>query len=120
MASVLTCFRLLLIGGIAMAWTAAALAAPADYECDGGARLTADFSPRTAQVRFDGQQWTMQRVREAREARYLARNGAAITLLRNQATLERKGQPTLACKLILRALRPEALGTPPAGSADPR
>ncbi|HEV8690301.1 MAG TPA: MliC family protein [Ideonella sp.] len=110
----------LLIGGVVVAWSAAALAAPADYECNGGATLTADFSPRTAQVRFDGQQWTMQRVREAREARYLARDGAAITLLRSQATLERKGQPTLACKLILRALRPEALGVPPAAGTTPR
>lgn len=73
--------------------------------------LTADFSPRTAQVRFDGNQWSLQRVRGAREARYVAaRGGISITLLRNQATLERKGQPSLACKLVVRALRPEALG----------
>jgi membrane-bound lysozyme inhibitor of c-type lysozyme MliC len=98
---------------------AGALAAPADYQCDGGVALTADFSPRKAQVRFDGQQWTLLRVREAREARYVAaRDGVAITLLRNQANLERKGQPTLACKLLVRALRPETLGiTPPPGAA---
>jgi hypothetical protein len=97
--------------GVALSLAAAcAQAAPADYQCDGGTTLTADFSPRAAQVRYDGQHWTLQRVREAREARYVSRAGVSITLLRSQATLERKGQPTLACKLVVRALRPEALG----------
>jgi hypothetical protein len=96
------------------------MASPADYQCDGGVVMTADFSPRKAQVRFEGQQWTMQRVRESREARYVARDGAAISLVRNQAMLERKGQPSLACKLVVRALRPEALGIAPAGSSPAR
>lgn len=83
-------------------------AAPANYQCDGGSTLTADFSPRAAQVRYEGQHWTLQRVREAREARYVSRSaGVSITLLRSQATLERKGQPTLACKLEVRAFRSE-------------
>ena len=114
-------FQRLLAAGLASAWAAAALAAPADYQCDGGTVLTADFSPRKAQVRLDGKQWTLMRVREAREARYVAaREGIAITLLRNQAALERKGQPTLSCKLVVRALRPEALGiTPPADPSTP-
>lgn len=100
---------------LGLALATAAVAAPADYQCDGGGVLNADFSPRKAQVRFDGKQWTLQRVREAREARYVAaREGVAITLLRNQATLERKGQPSLACKLVVRALRPETLGASPA------
>ena len=107
-----------LMGSLLMAWGALALAAPADYACDGGTVFTGDFSPRKAQVRVDGQQWTLLRVREAREARYVgARDGVAVTLLRNQATLERKGQPTLACKLVVRALRPETLGIVPAGGA---
>ena len=29
-----------------------ALASPADYDCDGGSTLTADFTPRSAQVRY--------------------------------------------------------------------
>lgn len=95
----------------------AAHAAPADYRCEGGGTLTADFSPRAAQVRYEGQHWTLQRVREAREARYVSRAGVAITLVRNQATLARKGQPELACKLVVRALRPEALGIAPAADA---
>jgi hypothetical protein len=96
----------------------AASAAPADYDCEGGSTLTADFSPRSAQVRYEGQHWTLQRVREAREARYVsARSGVTITLLKSQATLERKGQASVACKLVLRALRPEALGIAPAAAS---
>ena len=92
-------------------------ASPADYQCDGGSTLTADFSPRSAQVRYEGQHWTLQRVREAREARYMsARTGVSITLLKSQATLERKGQASVACKLVVRALQPQALGVAPAGA----
>lgn len=98
----------------------AAHAAPADYTCDGGTKLRADFSPRAALLRYEGQQWSLQRVRESREARYVSRaDGVSVSLLRNQATLERKGQPTLACKLVVQALRPEALGIAPADSVAP-
>lgn len=95
----------------------AAHAAPADYTCEGGTRLRADFSPRAAQLRYEGQQWTLQRVRESREARYVSGSaGVAVSVVRNQATLERKGQKPLACKLVVQALRPEALGITPADS----
>lgn len=107
-----------LAAGLALALaTLAAHASPADYQCDGGGTLTADFSPRAAQVRYEGRHWTLQRVRESREARYVSRAGVSITLLKSQATLERKGQPALACRLVVRALRPEALGVAPAGIA---
>ncbi|HJV72332.1 MliC family protein [Ideonella sp.] len=106
-----------LAAGLALALASvAAYASPADYQCEDGGTLTADFSPRAAQVRYEGQHWTLQRVREAREARYVSRAGVSITLLKNQATLERKGQPSLACKLVVRALRPEALGVAPAAA----
>ena len=59
-----------------------------------------DFSPRAAQVRLDGQQFTLHRAREARGARYTsARDGITLTLVRSQATLSRKGQPILNCTL---------------------
>lgn len=95
-------------------------AAPADYLCDGGAVMRADFSPRAAQLRFAGQQWALRRVRDRGEARYVATSGGvAVRVVRNQATLERQGQPPLACKLVVRALRPEALGTAPAEPVAP-
>lgn len=99
---------------------ATASAARSDYQCDGGSTLTADFSPRSAQVRYEGEHWTLQRVRESREARYVSgRSGVSIVLLKNQATLARKGQAPVACKLVVRALRPEALGVAPAPASTP-
>ncbi len=84
-------------------------AAPADYDCEGGTVLNADFTPRAAQVRYGGENWTLTRVRESREARYVsARAGVTVTVVRNQATLSRRGQPALACKLVVRALRQDA------------
>lgn len=86
-----------------------AQAAPADYDCEGGTVLNADFTPRAAQVRYGGERWTLTRVRESREARYIsARAGVTVTVVRNQATLQRRGQPPLACKLVVRALRQDA------------
>jgi Membrane-bound lysozyme-inhibitor of c-type lysozyme len=85
-------------------------AAPAEYTCDGGAPMQADFSPRAAQVRFEGQHWPLKRVRSGREARYVGAD-VSVVVVRNQATLTRKGQPPLTCKLVVQALRPEALGT---------
>ena len=50
-----------------------------------------------------------------------ARTGVSITLLKSQATLERKGQASVACKLVVRALQPQALGVAPSGAgADSR
>ncbi|MBT9594669.1 MAG: MliC family protein [Vitreoscilla sp.] len=91
----------ILVGGLCA--SLAVLAAPASYQCDGGITFVGDFSPRAAQVRLDGQQFTLQRAREAREARYAsARDGITLTLVRSQATLSRKGQPPLNCTLAKR------------------
>lgn len=100
---------------VALAWgltAGTAHAGPADYTCEGGATLQADFSPRAAQLRFDGRQWSLKRVRNAREARYVGAD-LSVVVLRSQATLERKGQPPLACKLVVRALRPDTPGAAP-------
>lgn len=106
--------------GSSLLLASAAHAAPADYTCEGGTKLQADFSPRAALLRYEGQQWSLQRVRESREARYVSSSvGVKVSVLRNQATLERKGEKPLACKLVVRALRPEALGIAPADSGTP-
>jgi hypothetical protein len=104
----------------ALLCASAARAAPADYTCDGGTVMQADFSPRAAQLRFEGQQWPLRRVRDRGEAHYVAPAGAlAVRVVRNQATLERKGQKPLTCKLVVRAMRPEALGVAPAQPVAP-
>jgi hypothetical protein len=113
---------LLLIGALA---ATSAWAGPADYQCEGGGTMKGDFSPRTAQVRYEGETWALQRVRDSREARYTsAKAGVTVTMVQRNAVLERKGQPKLACKLVSQALRPEALGMVPptqaASGATPR
>ena len=105
---------LLLIGALS---ASAAWAGPADYECDGGSIMKGDFSPRVAQIRYDGQTWTLQRVRDSREARYAsAKEGVTVTMVQRVAVVERKGQPKMSCKLVSQALRPEALGMVPAAA----
>lgn len=82
------------------------LAAPADYDCSDGSVMNADFTPRTAQIHHGGQHWTLTRVHGSREARYVSgRAGVSVTIVRNQATMQRKGQPELSCKLVVRALK---------------
>ena len=112
--------RWLLAGVMALGGTAA-IAGPADYQCDGGTTLRGDFSPRGAQVRYEGENWTLQRVRDSREARYTSpKAGVTITMVKRDAVLERKGQDKLSCKLVVQALRPEALGlAPPASASTP-
>lgn len=107
-----------LLAGVMALGSATAIAGPADYQCDGGTTLKGDFSPRGAQVRYEGENWTLQRVRDSREARYTsAKAGVTITLVKRDAVLERKGQDKLSCKLVVQALRPEALGLAPPVSA---
>jgi hypothetical protein len=108
--------RCLLLIGTLTATTA--WAGPADYDCEGGSTMKGDFSPRKAQVRYEGANWTLQRVRDSREARYAsAKDGVTVTMVQRTAVLERKGQPKLSCKLVSQALRPEALGMAPPASA---
>lgn len=85
---------------------ATALAGPADYDCNDGTVLNGDFTPRTAQIHYAGQHWTLGRVHGSREARYVSsRAGVSVTIVRNLATVQRKGQPELSCKLVVRALK---------------
>ena len=90
-----------------------ATAAPADYRCSDGRVLTAELTPRTAQVRLPDGHWTLQRVRSGREARYVGRDGTALVLRRSDAELQRRGEPPLACRLVVRALPPGAPGSAP-------
>jgi hypothetical protein len=87
----------------------AALAAQAEYRCEGDLPMTARMTPREAHITLDGQNWDLRRVRDKGDARYVnAAQGLTLTLKRSLAEFERKGQPPLQCKLVVRALRPEA------------
>lgn len=114
--SLSTFSRPLLLLGMLTATTA--WAARSDYDCESGSQMRGDFSPRKAEVQFDGEKWSLDRVRDSREARYSsAKAGVTVTMVQRTAVIERKGHPKESCKLVSQALRPEALGMAPPASA---
>jgi hypothetical protein len=96
----------LLAGGGAHAMTVS-------YQCVGYRPLTAEFTPRVAQVHFEGKDWTLQRVRDAREATYVdGHDGIRVVTKERELTLK-TGKETLSCTLQSEALKPENLGIAP-------
>jgi hypothetical protein len=100
-----------LLGGIACAaLSSTANAAPSAWRCDNGQELVGEFTPKAGQLRMGDQSWSLQRVRDVGEARYVdRRKGATLTMARSQAVLTVKGQPSVSCKLVVRALEPDAM-----------
>jgi hypothetical protein len=95
-----------------------AQAAVANYLCAGDRPLSASMTPRDASIDFDGRHWTLRRVRDSGEARYVnAAQGLTLTFRRSQAEWRRKDQPPLLCKLQQPALQTEALQAQRAASA---
>jgi hypothetical protein len=83
------------------------------YQCIGYRPLTAEFTPQVAQLHFEGNNWTLKRVRDAKEATYIdGRHGVKVVTKQREMTLSTEKE-TLACKLQSDALRPEALGVAP-------
>lgn len=106
---------LLLLG---MLTTTAAWASRSDYDCEGGSQMRGDFAPRKAEVQFEGEKWSLDRVRDSREARYSSgKAGVTVTMVQRTAVIERKGHPKQTCKLVSQALRPESLGMAAPASA---
>jgi hypothetical protein len=101
-------------GGLALlAASAAAGAMPVAYQCIGYRPLTAEFTPREAQLHFEGKTWTLARVRDAREATYVnSHAGVRVVTKQRELTLY-TGKETLACKLQSDALKPENFGLAP-------
>lgn len=80
------------------------------YECNGHRLLTGEFTPRVAQVHFEGHDWSLVRTRDAGQARYVsARDGIVVVTKVRGLTLTR-GDSDLACFLRSDALSPENLG----------
>ncbi|WP_374589129.1 hypothetical protein [Ideonella dechloratans] len=100
----------------------AALAGPTDYRCPASHTLRAAFTPRDAIVTFDGQSYTLRRVRDSREARFAnPQQGVSLALSGSNATWQRKGEDDLVCRKVIASLEPEALeGTRPAPSTPAR
>jgi hypothetical protein len=93
----------------------AAWAGPTDYRCPAPHTLRAAFTPRDAIVTFDGQNYTLRRVRDAREARFTdAKQGVSLALSGSNATWQRKGEDALVCRKVVASLEPEACRAAPA------
>ena len=100
--------------------SAGAGAMTVSYQCIGYRPLTAEFTPREAQVHFEGKNYTLARVRDAREATYVnGRAGIRVVTKARELTMH-MAKETLACKLQSDALKPENLGIAPQdGSSAP-
>jgi hypothetical protein len=89
---------------------AAAHAMTVNYQCIGYRPLSAELTPREGHIHFEGKDWTVVRVRDAREARYVnAREGVTVVTKQREMTLTH-GDETLKCFLKSDALLPENLG----------
>ena len=88
-------------------------AMPVSYQCIGYRPLTAEFTPREAQVHFEGKNWTLSRVRDAREATYVNGPAGVRVVTKERALTLHTGKETLACQLQSDALKPENFGLAP-------
>jgi hypothetical protein len=98
-----------------------ALARPTHYQCTGYKPMDVDFSPLVAQVRFEDQHYTLKRVRDGGEARFVGGRGVDMTLTMRQSAMELKVKgETLQCKLISDALAKFAASAPEPTTASAR
>ncbi len=115
--------RVARIAGIALAALAGAgaQAMTVSYQCVGYRPLTAEFTPRQAQIHFEGGNWTVYRVRDAAEARYANSRVGVIVVTKNQVLTLTHGSETLACKFLPDGVAPAKppLKMPAPGSSAP-
>lgn len=77
----------------------AALARPATYQCGEEREVKIDFTPRKAQLHLGDKDYTLQRVKSARDGHYVNRK-AGYELIANKSDLRlREGQTEMQCKL---------------------
>lgn len=83
----------------AVACPLTAQARPAQYQCVEGTQFTIDFTPRKAQLHLNDKQYTLTRVKSARDAHYVNRK-AGLTLHAKKSELALfEGGRTHHCKL---------------------
>ena len=109
-------------GVIRGAWLAALALATVDaqamsvsYQCTGRRVLTAELTPRTGQIHFEGRSWTLARVRvrSGREAHYVDAKAGVDVVTRGRTMTFVHGGETLQCLLYSDALSGDApKGTP--------
>jgi hypothetical protein len=99
--------RMAMLAALAVA-SAGAHAMTVSYQCDGRRVLTAELTPREGQVHFEGQDWTVRRVRAGQSAHYVnAKAGIDVVTKDRQMTFTH-GTETLQCFLYSDALPGDA------------
>ena len=87
---------------------AAAQAMTVSYQCTGRRLLTAELTPREGQIHFEGQNWTLARVRGGREAHYLNTKAGVEVVTKERTMTFTHGTETLQCFLYSDALPGDA------------
>jgi membrane-bound inhibitor of C-type lysozyme len=96
---------------MAVALALAAVGAQAmtvSYQCTGRRLLTAELTPRIGQIHFEGQNWTLARVRSGRDARYVNAKEGVDVVTKERAMTFTHGTETLQCFLFSDALPGDA------------
>jgi hypothetical protein len=92
------------LGAVLVLGAAGAQAMSVSYQCIGYRPLTAELTPRQGQVHFEGHDWTVVRVRGAREARYVSAKDNVTVVTKERTLTLTYGTETLACYLKTDAL----------------
>ncbi len=82
----------------------AAQAMSVEYQCIGYRPLSAELTPRQGQIHFEGHDWTVVRVRGAREARYVNEREGVTVVTKERTMTFTHGSETLQCYLRTDAL----------------
>ena len=96
-----------MLAALALA-AAGAQAMTVSYQCTGRRLLTAELSPRQGQLHFEGHDWTVARVPDGREARYVNKKEAIDVVTKERQMTFTHGTETLQCFLYSDALPGDA------------
>ena len=87
---------------------AGAQAMTVSYQCTGRRLLTAELTPGEGHLHFEGQNWTVMRVRGGREAHYANAKLGVDVLTKERTMTFKHGAETLQCFLYSDALPGDA------------
>lgn len=87
---------------------AGAQAMTVSYQCTGRRLLTAELTPRQGQLHFEGHDWTLRRVPDGREARYVNPKAGISVVTKERTMTFTHGDETLQCFLFSDALPGDA------------
>ena len=96
-----------MVASLALAGVAAQ-AMTVSYQCTGRRVLTAELTPGEGQLHFEGQNWTVMRVRGGREAHYANSKQGVDVVTKERTMTFRHGTETLQCFLFSDALPGDA------------